>query len=153
MHLTSVEHGVMAPMRSSGRICRSRVGGWRAQYKGDKDVSVCFFGDAHTNIGAFHEAAEFRRGMEAAAIFCCENNLYMEYTPIGDVTASSIPPRIVRRLTACAHCDRRQRRRRQSSRAARRLRQGARRPRAVADRVHDLRAQRALARRTAAALA
>jgi TPP-dependent pyruvate/acetoin dehydrogenase alpha subunit len=32
---------------------------WRAQYKGQKDVSVCFFGDGTTNIGAFHEALNF----------------------------------------------------------------------------------------------
>ena len=64
---------------------------WRAQYKGDKDVSVCFFGDGTTNIGAFHEALNFAAVWKLPVVFVCENNLYMEYTPIGDVTAVEHP--------------------------------------------------------------
>jgi len=64
---------------------------WRAQYKGDKDVSVCFFGDGTTNIGAFHEALNFAAVWKLPVIFVCENNLYMEYTPIADVTAVPHP--------------------------------------------------------------
>jgi pyruvate dehydrogenase E1 component alpha subunit len=64
---------------------------WRAQYKGQKDVSVCFFGDGTTNIGAFHEALNFAVVWKLPVIFVCENNLYMEYTPIGDVTAVPHP--------------------------------------------------------------
>ena len=58
---------------------------WRAQYKGHKDVTVCFFGDGTTNIGAFHEALNFAAVWKLPVVFVCENNLYMEYTPIGDV--------------------------------------------------------------------
>ena len=50
-------------------------------------MSVCFFGDGTTNIGAFHEALNFAAVWKLPVIFVCENNLYMEYTPIGDVTA------------------------------------------------------------------
>jgi len=64
---------------------------WRAQYKGDKDVSVCFFGDGTTNIGAFHEALNFAAVWKLPVVFVCENNLYMEYTPIGSVTAVEHP--------------------------------------------------------------
>ena len=64
---------------------------WRAQYKGDKDVSVCFFGDGTTNIGAFHEALNFAAVWKLPVVFVCENNLYMEYTPIADVTAVEHP--------------------------------------------------------------
>jgi pyruvate dehydrogenase E1 component alpha subunit len=64
---------------------------WRAQYKGQKDVSVCFFGDGTTNIGAFHESLNFAAVWKLPVIFVCENNLYMEYTPIGDVTAVAHP--------------------------------------------------------------
>ncbi len=62
-----------------------------AQYKGDSDVTVCFFGDGTTNIGAFHEALNFAAVWKLPVIFVCENNLYMEYTPIGDVTAVEHP--------------------------------------------------------------
>jgi TPP-dependent pyruvate/acetoin dehydrogenase alpha subunit len=52
---------------------------------------VCFFGDGTTNIGAFHEALNFAAVWKLPVIFVCENNLYMEYTPIGDVTAVQHP--------------------------------------------------------------
>jgi acetoin:2,6-dichlorophenolindophenol oxidoreductase subunit alpha len=54
-------------------------------------VSVCFFGDGTTNIGAFHEALNFAVVWKLPVIFVCENNLYMEYTPIGEVTAVPNP--------------------------------------------------------------
>jgi TPP-dependent pyruvate/acetoin dehydrogenase alpha subunit len=54
-------------------------------------VSVCFFGDGTTNIGAFHEALNFAVVWKLPVVFVCENNLYMEYTPIGDVTAVEHP--------------------------------------------------------------
>ncbi len=92
MHLTSVEHGVMGSYAIIGAHLPIACGAaWRAQYKGDKDVSVCFFGDGTTNIGAFHEALNFAAVWKLPVIFCCENNLYMEYTPIGDVTAVEHP--------------------------------------------------------------
>jgi len=92
MHLTSVEHGVMGSYAIIGAHLPIACGAaWRAQYKGDKDVSVCFFGDGTTNIGAFHEALNFAAVWKLPVIFVCENNLYMEYTPIGDVTAVPNP--------------------------------------------------------------
>jgi len=92
MHLTSVEHGVMGSYAIIGAHLPIACGAaWRAQYKGDKDVSVCFFGDGTTNIGAFHEALNFAAVWKLPVVFVCENNLYMEYTPIGDVTAVKHP--------------------------------------------------------------
>jgi len=92
MHLTSVDHGVMGSYAIIGAHLPIACGAaWRAQYKGDKDVSVCFFGDGTTNIGAFHEALNFAAVWKLPVIFVCENNLYMEYTPIGDVTAVPQP--------------------------------------------------------------
>ena len=92
MHLTSVEHGVMGSYAIIGAHLPIACGAaWRAQYKGQKDVSVCFFGDGTTNIGAFHEALNFAVVWKLPVIFVCENNLYMEYTPIADVTAVPQP--------------------------------------------------------------
>ena len=54
--------------------------------QGIEGVAVCFFGDGTTNIGAFHEALNFAAVWKLPVIFVCENNLYMEYTQIGDVT-------------------------------------------------------------------
>src|SRR5258706_11892390 len=92
MHLVSEEHGVMGSYAIIGAHLPIACGAaWRAQYRGDKDVSVCFFGDGTTNIGAFHEALNFAVVWKLPVIFVCENNLYMEYTPIGDVTAVADP--------------------------------------------------------------
>jgi acetoin:2,6-dichlorophenolindophenol oxidoreductase subunit alpha len=92
MHLTSVDHGVMGSYAIIGAHLPIACGAaWRAQYKGEKDVSVCFFGDGTTNIGAFHEALNFAVVWKLPVIFVCENNLYMEYTPISDVTAVKHP--------------------------------------------------------------
>jgi len=92
MHLTSEAHGVMGSYAIIGAHLPIACGAaWRAQYKGDKDVSVCFFGDGTTNIGAFHEALNFAAVWKLPVVFVCENNLYMEYTPIGDVTAVENP--------------------------------------------------------------
>jgi pyruvate dehydrogenase E1 component alpha subunit len=92
MHLTSAEHGVMGSYAIIGAHLPIACGAaWRAQYKGHKDVSVCFFGDGTTNIGAFHEALNFAAVWKLPVVFVCENNLYMEYTPIGEVTAVEHP--------------------------------------------------------------
>ena len=92
MHLTSAEHGVMGSYAIVGAHLPIACGAaWRAQYKGQKDVSVCFFGDGTTNIGAFHEALNFAAVWKLPVIFVCENNFYMEYTPIADVTAVPHP--------------------------------------------------------------
>ena len=92
MHLTSVEHGVMGSYAIIGAHLPIACGSaWRAQYLGDKDVSVCFFGDGTTNIGAFHEALNFAAIWKLPVVFVCENNLYMEYTPIHEVTAVKHP--------------------------------------------------------------
>ncbi|MET0671167.1 MAG: thiamine pyrophosphate-dependent dehydrogenase E1 component subunit alpha [Xanthobacteraceae bacterium] len=92
MHLTSEEHGVMGSYAIIGAHLPIACGAaWRAQYKKQDDVTVCFFGDGTTNIGAFHEALNFAAVWKLPVIFVCENNFYMEYTPIGDVTAVKHP--------------------------------------------------------------
>src|SRR2546421_8602898 len=92
MHLTSAEHGVMGSYAIIGAHLPIACGAaLRAQYKGQDDVTVCFFGDGTTNIGAFHEALNFAAVWKLPVVFVCENNLYMEYTPIGDVTAVPSP--------------------------------------------------------------
>jgi pyruvate dehydrogenase E1 component alpha subunit len=54
-------------------------------------VAVCFFGDGTTNIGAFHEALNMAVIWKLPVVFVCENNLWMEYTPIDLITAVPNP--------------------------------------------------------------
>jgi acetoin:2,6-dichlorophenolindophenol oxidoreductase subunit alpha len=92
MHLTSVEHGVMGSYAIIGAHLPIACGAaLRAQYRGDDDMSVRFFGDGTTNIGAFHEALNFAAIWKLPVVFVCENNLYMEYTAISEVTAVEHP--------------------------------------------------------------
>ena len=92
MHLTSVEHGAMGSYAIIGAHLPVAAGAaWSAQYRGTGQVTVCFFGDGTTNIGAFHEALNFAVIWKLPVVFVCENNLYMEYTAIKDVTAVENP--------------------------------------------------------------
>src|SRR5204862_5436828 len=92
MHLTSVRHGVMGSYAIVGAHLPVAAGAaWSAQYRGTDQVSVCFFGDGTTNIGAFHEALNLAAVWKLPVVFVCENNQYMEYTPIRAVTAVENP--------------------------------------------------------------
>jgi acetoin:2,6-dichlorophenolindophenol oxidoreductase subunit alpha len=92
MHLTSVEHGRMGSYAIVGAHLPIAVGAaWSAQYRESGQVAVCFFGDGTTNIGAFHEALNMAVVWKVPVVFVCENNQYMEYTPIRAVTAVERP--------------------------------------------------------------
>src|SRR5258708_774357 len=92
MHLTSVEHGVMGSYAIIGaHLTIANGAAWSAQYRGSGQVAVCFFGDGTTNIGAFHEALNYAAVFGLPVVVVCENNLYMEYTAIADVTAVARP--------------------------------------------------------------
>lgn len=92
MHLTSVEHGVMGCYAIIGaHLAIANGAAWSAQYRQSGQVAVCFFGDGTTNIGAFHEALNYAAVFRLPIVFVCENNLYMEYTAISDITAVARP--------------------------------------------------------------
>ena len=92
MHLTDVTKGAMGSYAIIGAHLPVAAGAaWSAQYRGTGQVAVCFFGDGTTNIGAFHEALNLAAVWKLPVVFVCENNLYMEYTPIGAVTAVPNP--------------------------------------------------------------
>jgi TPP-dependent pyruvate/acetoin dehydrogenase alpha subunit len=92
MHLTDVSCGAMGSYAIVGAHLPIAAGAaWAAQERGSGQVVVCFFGDGTTNIGAFHEALNFAVIWKLPVVFVCENNLYMEYTPIGMVTAVTNP--------------------------------------------------------------
>ena len=92
MHLTSTEHGAMGSYAIVGAHLPLAVGAaWSAMERGTEQVSVCFFGDGTTNIGAFHESLNLAAVWKVPVVFVCENNMYMEYTPISSVTSVPNP--------------------------------------------------------------
>lgn len=87
MHVTSVQHGYMGSHAIIGAHLPIAAGlAWASQITGDSRVTACFFGDGATNIGAFHEAVNLAAIWRLPVVFVCENNGYMEYTPIDRVT-------------------------------------------------------------------
>jgi pyruvate dehydrogenase E1 component alpha subunit len=92
MHLTSARHHMLGSYAIVGAHLPIAAGAaWSAQLRGSGQVAVAFFGDGATNIGAFHEALNLAAVWKLPVLFVCENNLYMEYTPIADVTAVARP--------------------------------------------------------------
>ena len=87
MHLLDVSRGILGAYAIIGaQLVIANGAAWSAQYRGTGQVTVCFLGDGATNIGAFHEALNLAAVWELPVVFVCENNQYMEYTPIGSVT-------------------------------------------------------------------
>jgi acetoin:2,6-dichlorophenolindophenol oxidoreductase subunit beta len=92
MHLTKAAVSMLGSYAIVGSHLPMAAGAaWSARLRGSHQVAVAFFGDGATNIGAFHEALNLASVWELPVIFVCENNLYMEYTPIGSVTAAENP--------------------------------------------------------------
>jgi pyruvate dehydrogenase E1 component alpha subunit len=87
MHLTDVRVGAFGSFAIVGAHLPIAVGlAFASRYLADDSVSVCFFGDGTTNIGAFHEALNLASVWKVPAIFVCENNRYGEYSPQGLTT-------------------------------------------------------------------
>ncbi|HEX2023538.1 MAG TPA: pyruvate dehydrogenase complex E1 component subunit beta [Acidimicrobiales bacterium] len=54
-----------------------------SQIRGDDRVTVCYFGEATTSKGDFHEALNFAGIHDLPVVFVCENNLYAISVPMG----------------------------------------------------------------------
>jgi acetoin:2,6-dichlorophenolindophenol oxidoreductase subunit alpha len=92
MHLTKADRGMLGSYAIVGSHLPIAAGAaWSAKLRGTDQVAVAFFGDGATNIGAFHEALNLAAVWKLPVLFVCENNLYMEYTPISAVTAVPNP--------------------------------------------------------------
>ena len=92
MHLTKADKGMLGSYAIVGSHLPIAAGAaWSAKLRGTDQVAVAFFGDGATNIGAFHEALNLAAVWKLPVLFVCENNLYMEYTPIAAVTSVPNP--------------------------------------------------------------
>jgi pyruvate dehydrogenase E1 component alpha subunit len=82
MHVCDLELNMLGANGIVGGGVPIAVGaGFANKYRGNDTVSVAFFGDGTTNIGAFHEAANMAAALRLPVLFVCENNEYAEYTP------------------------------------------------------------------------
>jgi acetoin:2,6-dichlorophenolindophenol oxidoreductase subunit alpha len=87
MHLTDMSVGAIGSFAIIGAHLPIVLGtAYAEQYRGTDGVSLCFFGDGSTNIGAFHESLNMAAVWKLPAVFLCENNFYGEYSPIATTT-------------------------------------------------------------------
>ena len=61
---------------------------WAAKLKGDKIVTIAYFGDGATSKGDFHEAMNFAGVFKTPTIFFCQNNQFAISVPRKMQTAS-----------------------------------------------------------------
>ncbi|GAA5149945.1 pyruvate dehydrogenase (acetyl-transferring) E1 component subunit alpha [Pseudonocardia eucalypti] len=82
MHLSDPRRGVMATSGIVGGAIPIANGlALRCQMTGNDSVTVAYFGDGATNIGAFHESLNMAALWRLPVVFVCQNNEYGEFTP------------------------------------------------------------------------
>lgn len=65
-------------------------------YRGEKSVTVCFFGDGAADEGSFHESLNLAGLWKLPVIFVCENNLYAgaqryeEHSPVANMADRAV---------------------------------------------------------------
>ena len=77
MHLFDVQRNFMGGHAIVGAHIPLAAGaGFAIKYRGTDQLSICFFGEAAANIGAFHETLNMAALWKLPVIFLCENNRY-----------------------------------------------------------------------------
>lgn len=87
MHFTDVQHGALGSNGIVGAHLPIAVGAaLSAVYRGTANVTIAYFGDGSTNIGAFHESMNLASVWALPVVFVLENNQYGEYSPLRSTT-------------------------------------------------------------------
>lgn len=81
MHITHPETGVMVTTGIVGSSMPIANGlALASQIRGETRVTIAYFGDGASNIGAFHEALNMAAIWKLPVVFVCQNNGYGEHT-------------------------------------------------------------------------
>jgi pyruvate dehydrogenase E1 component alpha subunit len=89
MHITHPQSGIMVTTGVVGSSMPIANGlAWASQLHGNKRVTIAYFGDGASNIGAFHESLNLAALWKLPVIFVCQNNQYSEHTRYEKVTAA-----------------------------------------------------------------
>jgi TPP-dependent pyruvate/acetoin dehydrogenase alpha subunit len=94
MNVVDLEHGLIGCFGIVGGSIGAATGvALSEKLLGTGAVAVAFFGDGTSNQAYFHESLNWAQVEKLPVVFVCENNLYMEFTPIENVTAGAIGSR------------------------------------------------------------
>jgi acetoin:2,6-dichlorophenolindophenol oxidoreductase subunit alpha len=94
MNVVDLAHGLIGCFGIVGGSMAAATGaGLAFQRRGLENVAVAFFGEGTSNQAYFAECLNFAQVLSLPVVFVCENNRYMEFTPIEDVTAGEIRAR------------------------------------------------------------
>ncbi len=75
-------HGIVG-----GHVAVAAGMAFKAAYRKDGEVTLCFFGEGATNIGGFHEGLSLAGLWRLPIVFVCENNQYSMGTPLARTMA------------------------------------------------------------------
>jgi acetoin:2,6-dichlorophenolindophenol oxidoreductase subunit alpha len=77
MHIADMEAGILGANGIAGGGLPIATGAaWSAKWRKTDQVAVCFFGDASSNNGTFHESLNLASVHKLPVLFVCENNTY-----------------------------------------------------------------------------
>jgi acetoin:2,6-dichlorophenolindophenol oxidoreductase subunit alpha len=94
MHVADLSKGILGANGIVGAGLAIATGAaFGARLDGDGKVAVCFFGDGASNQGVLMETLNVSTLWQLPVIFVCENNMFSEFTPSGEVTAGRIADR------------------------------------------------------------
>jgi acetoin:2,6-dichlorophenolindophenol oxidoreductase subunit alpha len=94
MHIADQSHGNLGANAIVGGSMGIATGSaLRSKLLGQKDVTVCFFGDGATAQGLMYEVMNMAALWNLPVIYACENNGYSEYTKTEEIAAGSITAR------------------------------------------------------------
>lgn len=83
MHIIDLPNGLLGTVPMVAATIPLAVGtALASQLKGEKRVSIAFFGDSATEEGVFHESVNFAALYKLPIIFVCENNLFSSHLPL-----------------------------------------------------------------------
>lgn len=83
MHFFDAEHHMLGGYGIVGGHIPIAAGtAFASKYRGEKRVSVCFFGEGAVSIGDFHEGMSLAALWKLPIVFVCENNEYAMGTPL-----------------------------------------------------------------------
>jgi len=94
MHIADQEMGNLGANAIVGGSAGIATGAaLSSKMRGVDQVAVCFFGDGALGQGVLYETMNMAALWKLPVIYVCENNLYTEYTPVGETTAGDISAR------------------------------------------------------------